>query len=125
MKCPRCKNTDKKYFYQLNNRYYCRKCIPFQRIFIDDLLEKRIEKTESKPVSYHLSFYLSQRQQVISDKLADNFRQHKNSLVLAVCGSGKTEMCFEVIISRESVLQFLVLLLRKSFIRDLKNVLKV
>lgn len=97
MKCPRCKNTDKKYFYRLNNRYYCRKCIPFQRVFIDDLLEKRIEKTESKPVSYHLSFYLSQRQQVISDKLADNFRQHKNSLVLAVCGSGKTEMCFEVI----------------------------
>lgn len=46
---------------------------------------------------YSLQYELTKDQKRISDQLVDNFRYGINSLVHAVCGSGKTEIIFEVI----------------------------
>lgn len=48
-------------------------------------------------VSYHLDFTLSPAQQAISDKLITNYQNHQSTLIMAVCGSGKTEITFAVI----------------------------
>ena len=39
MRCPRCLNEDPAYFYKGVHGYYCRKCISFSRICIEDTLE--------------------------------------------------------------------------------------
>jgi competence protein ComFA len=44
-----------------------------------------------------MGFSLSPAQQAISDHLIDNYNKKKNTLIMAVCGSGKTEMSFGVI----------------------------
>jgi len=99
MECPRCHNRDPKYFYQYDGQCYCRRCIEFKRV---DLLQKRLTKSKSflplSQIGYTLSFDLSSRQQIISDQLVENYCQQKNSIVLAVCGSGKTEIVFSLIL---------------------------
>lgn len=97
MECPRCHSRDIKYFYKINDRFYCRRCIQFSRVFVDEFKELELSKEKKKYVSYHLSFELSPKQKRISLALKQNYIQKKNSLVLAVCGSGKTEIVFELI----------------------------
>lgn len=97
MECPRCHNQNNAYIYSINGKYYCRKCITFSRVFIDDsLTTKRIQYPKSQ-VRYSLDFELSKRQLEISHQLVLNYQNGKNSFVWAVCGSGKTEIVFEVI----------------------------
>lgn len=48
-------------------------------------------------LTYDLDFSLSLKQKSISRQLLTNYKEQKNSLVLAVCGSGKTEIVYEVI----------------------------
>lgn len=99
MECPRCHNTNIKRFYKINGEYYCRNCIHFKRVSITSY--KPIKLISLPPlinnIVYHLDFELSSRQIEISNKLKQNYISNKNSLVLAVCGSGKTEIVFEVI----------------------------
>lgn len=96
MKCPRCGNQDPRYFAQMHGRIYCRKCIQFNRVFID---EDQREETNISQIhaSYSLKFTLSKRQQEISDALVTNYERKVNTLVMAVCGSGKTEITYQVI----------------------------
>ena len=85
-KCPICGNTDIHSIGILNGKPYCRRCISF-----------RGEEVEHKP-SYpkkapiHLSYELSPEQKELSDKLVENYKKGIDSLVYAVCGSGKTEI---------------------------------
>lgn len=95
MKCPRCGMSDG--MYPLGDRYYCRRCLAFGRIFDDWQLERRVVKTSVHHVSYHLNFSLSPAQQAISEALITHYQHHENTLLLAVCGSGKTEISFGVI----------------------------
>ncbi|MCR5506091.1 MAG: DEAD/DEAH box helicase [Bacilli bacterium] len=44
-----------------------------------------------------MEYELTKEQRILSDQLVDNFRHGVNSLVHAVCGSGKTEIVLEVI----------------------------
>ena len=75
----------------LNGKPYCRRCISF-----------RGEEVEHKP-SYpkkapiHLEYELSPEQKELSDKLVENYKKGIDSLVFAVCGSGKTEISLQVI----------------------------
>ena len=46
---------------------------------------------------YKLEYELTKEQKNLSNQLVDNYRHGVNSLVHAVCGSGKTEIVFEVI----------------------------
>ena len=85
--CPVCGNTDIHSIGYLNGKPYCRRCISF-----------RGEEVEHKP-SYpkkapiHLEYELSPEQKELSDKLVENYKKGIDSLVYAVCGSGKTEIC--------------------------------
>ena len=36
MKCPRCQNTDPAWFYPGSKGWYCRRCISFGRILIEE-----------------------------------------------------------------------------------------
>lgn len=96
MICPRCKNNDKAYFQELNGRYYCRKCIQFGRVFIDE--ETIVEGVESSCNGYFkLDYTLSEQQAMISKQLVERYKNNLDSTVKAVCGAGKTEIVFEVI----------------------------
>ncbi|WP_028042056.1 helicase-related protein [Candidatus Stoquefichus massiliensis] len=97
MQCPRCHNQNVKQLYKLNGQYYCRQCIQFHQVFIHESRQTTQTKYPPPKVSYTLSFELSEMQKKISQQLVNNYQHHLNSLVLAVCGSGKTEIVFELI----------------------------
>lgn len=97
MQCPRCHNSDAKKIFYVNGQYYCRQCISFQRVFIDEKRQTRRKEYPKEDSHYHLDFELSKAQQKISDQLIQNYQNHLDSLVLAVCGSGKTEIVFGLI----------------------------
>ena len=86
-----CGNTDIHSIGYLNGKPYCRKCISF-----------RGEEVEHKP-SYpkkapiHLEYELSPEQKELSNKLVENYKKGIDSLVFAVCGSGKTEISLQII----------------------------
>ena len=89
--CPYCGNTDKKTFGYRNGHYYCRKCLTFRG-------KEAVSYSERiKDADYKLDYELSDDQKRLSFELIDNFKNGYNSLVHAVCGSGKTEIVLEVI----------------------------
>lgn len=89
--CPRCGNKDPRYFGYKNGQPYCRLCIAFRG---KEVQEYFIDKEETPPT---INYPLSKEQQAISDALINNFKQHKSTLVHAVCGSGKTELVYHLI----------------------------
>ena len=97
MKCPVCGNEDENYISYINKRPYCRKCIAFGRTYLDEVYPIHKTPLIMTDASYHLSFRLSSRQQFISDQLITNYENATNSIVLAVCGSGKTEISYAII----------------------------
>lgn len=92
MKCLRCLNEDPRYFYYHHGRCYCRKCIGFGKSQV-------ISKTQiiSLQVDYHLKYELTPLQKKISMELVKRYQKHRNTVLKAVCGAGKTEMMYEVI----------------------------
>jgi len=90
-KCPICGNSDKKYIGIKNGKYYCRRCITFNNCV--ELQKKSYPKNAPIIINYELS----KEQKDISDQLVSNFKNGINSLVYAVCGSGKTEIVLESI----------------------------
>ena len=103
MKCPRCKNTDNTYFFKVGNEVYCRKCIQFSRINVSE--DMKVTKLSYPPLNtkYALDFELSSKQKELSLKLVENYKNHKNSYVSVVCGGGKTELVFDVILYALSI----------------------
>lgn len=89
--CPICGNKDPKMIGYLNGKAYCRKCIVFKGDEADNHF-----KIPAK-ASYKLDYSLSKDQEKLSFELIDNYKKGINSLVHAVCGSGKTEIVLEVI----------------------------
>ena len=89
--CPICGNTDKRFIGYRNGKPYCRKCISFKG--------KEADNSYKIPVraNYKLSYELSDDQKRLSKALIENYKRSINSLVHAVCGSGKTEIVLEVI----------------------------
>lgn len=97
MQCPRCHNTKIQHLYKINGQYYCRECIAFQRVIVDEKRLTTSKKYPNQEISYNLDFELSEMQKVLSSQLISHYQHHLNSLVLAVCGSGKTEIVFALI----------------------------
>lgn len=89
--CPVCGNSDPSSIGVLNGEPYCRKCIAFKS---DGISYKR---KKQKDVHIYLNYELSQQQKDLSNRLVNNYFSKINSLVYAVCGSGKTEIVLEVI----------------------------
>lgn len=92
MQCPRCLNTDSRYFYKGSRGWYCRRCISFGRI----MLEEEKEPVSLSPVSkgseeYTLQYPLTGAQAEIAVKCA-SLIGYKDVLLHCVCGAGKTEL---------------------------------
>lgn len=88
MKCPSCSNTNKDYFFNLNNRFYCRKCINFVGIQAD-------KQYKVNPGYYNLKYMLTKDQQAASDFILSNIINGKDCALNAVCGAGKTEIIYD------------------------------
>jgi competence protein ComFA len=89
--CPICGNSDQNAIGKRNGKYYCRKCISFRG------QEAKSIETEEKDVIWNLNYELSEEQAILSENLLNNYQKKINSLVYAVCGSGKTEIVLRVI----------------------------
>lgn len=89
--CPVCGNSDEKYLGIRGGHYYCRKCICFQGA------EIRGDLSYPKSAYYKLDYDLTDDQKRISESLINNYKKGINTLVHAVCGSGKTEIVLDVI----------------------------
>ena len=89
--CPICGNKDEKYIGMRNGKPYCRKCISFKG---ENAKEHSIKKGA---ITFNLKYKLSKEQQEISKKVIENYKNGINTLINAVCGSGKTELVYGVI----------------------------
>ena len=89
--CPRCGNFDPIYLGVKNGKTYCRRCIGFHGDMAKDLPKSH------KTIKLDLSYSLSKEQQELSNKIIANFKAGIDTLVYAVCGSGKTEISYGVI----------------------------
>jgi len=92
MQCPRCLNTDEEYFYKGNRGWYCRRCIPFGRVMLE---EDREPVSLSLPAEgceeYTLPYPLTKQQSEISEQCA-RLIEKTDVLLHCVCGAGKTEL---------------------------------
>ena len=89
--CPTCGNVDPLTIGMKNGDPYCRKCIRFR----GEEIASPIKNT--KTVGLHIPYSLSREQQVLSNRILENFKKGIDTLVYAVCGSGKTEISYGVI----------------------------
>ena len=92
MQCPRCLNTDESFFYKGTNGWYCRRCISFGRM----MLEEEKEPVSLSPVKegseeYTLRYPLTKAQAEIAVKCAELI-DTSDVLLHCVCGAGKTEL---------------------------------
>lgn len=92
MKCPRCQNEDKNYFYLKNGQVYCRKCISFS-----NNIEKLKPIKINKKIDYQLDYALTAQQEKASNALIKRYQNKQNTTLKAVCGAGKTEMIYGVV----------------------------
>lgn len=89
--CPRCGNKEEKYIGYKNGEAYCRKCI----IFSGE--EARDVPHPPKKAPLSLTYKLSEEQSELSRRIVENFVKGVDTLVYAVCGSGKTEISYGVL----------------------------
>lgn len=89
--CPTCGNSDPKYVGRLNDKPYCRRCISFQG------KEARVTLPKPRESPLCLSYSLSEEQSKLANRAVENFRRGIDTLVYAVCGSGKTEISYPII----------------------------
>lgn len=124
-KCPVCGNSNPHSIGILNGKPYCRKCISFR----GEEVKSAYSFTKKAPI--FLSYELSSEQEELSNKLVENYKNGVDSLVFAVCGSGKTEICLQIIkyciqnglkvgfaVPRRSVCYELKCRLQKIFIKN-------
>ena len=91
MKCPRCGNTQKSYFYKGSHGYYCRKCIGFGRMLLEEEINIKLEDIHDDCSEYTMQYPLTKQQEAVS-KECQQYIRTKDVLLECVCGAGKTEM---------------------------------
>ena len=89
--CPRCGNADPRYLGHRNGKPYCRKCIGFSGALAEEKYKK------PRGVYLKLDYELSEEQKNLSAQIVKNYLRGVDTLVYAVCGSGKTEISYAVI----------------------------
>ena len=128
MKCNRCQNEDPKLFAYDHGVYYCRKCIDFSRLEVNEEIKpvKLMHKMwKGKP---KLDYDLTASQKSASHDVYKHLSSGKDVILYASTGAGKTEICFESIcgylaqgkkvgfaISRRQVVLEIAGRLRKAF----------
>ncbi|MBR2669525.1 MAG: transposase [Solobacterium sp.] len=97
MQCPRCLNTDPSYFYHGSKGWYCRRCVSFGRVMLEEELEPvSLEEIRDDGQEYTLKYPLTPAQIKVSHECAERI-EDTDILLKCVCGSGKTEMVLETI----------------------------
>lgn len=92
MRCERCGNEDKRYFYNDNGIYYCRKCVGFHRVDVGKMPKVRKVNKKVIEASFNLPYSLSYEQDMVSKQILAYLKQGKDVFVYAACGAGKTEL---------------------------------
>lgn len=90
MKCPVCSNANKEYFFNLNGKMCCRKCINF-------IKEKVNENYKVHKGYYTLTYSLTKKQREASDFVLKHVIDKKSCAINAVCGAGKTEIIYDTL----------------------------
>jgi competence protein ComFA len=85
--CPRCGNSDPRYIGYRNGKPYCRKCITFSG-------REAKEIDHDRDIFLELDYELSDIQKEVSKKVLNTYIKHKDSLIKATTGAGKTELVF-------------------------------
>lgn len=98
MQCPRCLNTNEEFFYKGSRGYYCRKCISFGRMMLE---ESKQEPVSLMPIQegseeYVLRYPLTPEQASLSSQCT-RYSSETDVLLHCVCGAGKTELVVETI----------------------------
>jgi len=96
VKCPRCLNEDDKYFYLGHKGYYCRKCVSFSRVLIDEDIKAADYDVCLDSGDFEFSYELTSKQIEASNKCAE-YIKHSDVLLFCVCGAGKTEIVIKSI----------------------------
>ncbi len=96
MICKRCGNTDSEYFYKGHKGIYCRKCISFKRLLLEDELAPKEYDVSFDSFDYSFKYPLTIYQKEISDRCVSYINDY-DILLKAVCGAGKTEIVVESI----------------------------
>lgn len=95
MQCPRCLNTDRSYFYRGSRGWYCRRCISFGRVMLEeDSRPAVLSPVTAGSEEYVLQYPLTPYQKEISHRCALS-AGNTDVLIHAVCGAGKTELILE------------------------------
>ena len=98
MKCPRCGNEDPAYFYEGHKGYYCRKCVRFSRILLEEEMEPVDYEIAEGADEYRFDYRLT-NEQVQASKACRESLAYADVLLHCVCGAGKTEIVVESISS--------------------------
>ncbi len=96
MKCKRCLNEDESWFYKGSKGWYCRKCISFGRVLIEEDMQSVGLSIADDCGEYTLKYPLTNDQKIIAAKLLQHIST-SDVLVQAVCGAGKTEIVIPTI----------------------------
>ena len=96
MECIRCGNSDPNYFYKGHKGTYCRKCIGFSRVLLEEELYPYEYEISEGVDEYQFSYELTDKQNEASLKTAEIINR-KDVLLHCVCGAGKTEITVESI----------------------------
>ena len=97
MECKRCGNKDPTYFYKGTKGYYCRKCVSFKRILLNEELNKLDYDISKDAGDYYFEYPLTKYQKKASEDTLNELRKGNDVLLNCVCGAGKTEIVVESI----------------------------
>ena len=96
MECLRCGNKDSSYFYLGHKGYYCRKCIKFSRVLIDEDLYPYEYDISENADDYSFDYKLTSKQ-IEASKKCLTCLEYSDVLLYCCCGAGKTEIVVESI----------------------------
>lgn len=91
MRCKRCGNEDPTYFFKGHKGIYCRKCVTFKRILLEEEPIPARYDVKGDCGDYTFSYELTSFQKNISIR-ALKWLKNYDVLIKAVCGAGKTEI---------------------------------
>lgn len=97
MKCLRCGNEEMKYFYCDDGIWYCRKCIAFGRIDVGASPKRCVYKKRKCHTRLNLPYALSVYQKKASKEVIEYVEKHRDVLIYAATGAGKTEIVMPLI----------------------------
>ncbi len=92
MECIRCGNKDPSLFYKTQRGYYCRCCIRFSRLLIEEDEEPFNYKLSNKEVNLKLKYELTKYQKEAANKTLDLLKKGQDTVLYCVTGAGKTEI---------------------------------